>query len=95
MEAMAGHMEKLTGHRPETCPWRAMYDPLVADIHGIVALKDYGDAALGDDPPALHLDALRVYLRARGATEAHDLKQEREAREREHKLELQRMKQRQ
>lgn len=88
MSRMADHMETLTGYRPETCPWRSMYDPLVADVQEAVTLKEYGPISLGDDPPALVIDALRVYLRARNATKKHDDDREMERIERERKQQM-------
>lgn len=73
----AGTVEKVTGHRPLTCPWRAMYDPLVAHTMRLAgaAQRDYATAHLGADPPAVLLDALDVFFAARGAGERHIEKQ--------------------
>lgn len=74
VDAMADAIEKLTGYRPPTCPWRAMYDPLVPEVIRVAALADkgLGMAALDDDPPAILIDALSIYLAAKAATRSHD-----------------------
>ena len=62
-------IEHVTGRRPETCPWRAFQDELVDDAlyHVVAAEKGYVMAKLGDDPPAVLLDALDVFFISRGA----------------------------
>ncbi len=68
-----GHIEEVTGRRPPTCPWRAFYDPLVRRVIDIMLLSTVGGsmAELGDDPPAILLDALKVYVSSRQATERY------------------------
>lgn len=80
---MSGHIEQLTGHRPDSCPWRAFYDPFVAKVVHVAVLaeKGLGASELGDDPPAIILDALPLYFRAYNATKAHDMDLERKQRE--------------
>lgn len=74
IDLMAGAIEKLTGYRPPTCPWQAMYDPLVRPVIDAARLagKNLGAWALDEDPPGILVDALGVYLRAREATKNHD-----------------------
>ena len=76
------HMEEVTGYRPPTCPWRVFYDPLVVQAVRIASLaqEHLGDAYLGPDPPAVLLEAVYYYTRARNATRAHDMEQERKQR---------------
>lgn len=73
VDSMADVIERLTGHRPPTCPWRAMQDPLVGPV--IRAAKK-GERGLGkwlpDDPPAILADAVDVYLDARDAVRNRD-----------------------
>lgn len=77
MNAVLGlksEIREITGHAPETCPWRVFYDPIVARVVGIATLAEegLGAPALGDDPPAILLDGLRVYFTSRNATRAYD-----------------------
>lgn len=81
VDLMADGIEQLTGYRPPTCPWRAMYDPLVAPV---IRAARFGDRGLGhlatdEDPPAVLIDALGVYLSAREATRNHDDAEEHKA----------------
>jgi len=79
---MAGAMEEMTGHRPESCPWRSFYSPLVSECISIASLaeKSIGAAALGDDPPATLLDGVQLYMRARDVTLADEQRREHEKR---------------
>jgi hypothetical protein len=87
MRAMQAHIEFLTGSKPPTCPWRVFYDPLVDKVvEAANAAKNNAiGVVLGDDPPAIILDGLRVYNTARSATEAHDFDEEKKRREAERK----------
>ena len=82
VDIMANTIEKLTGYRPPTCPWRAMYDPLVGPVIDISRLgrEGLGMHAMDDDTPAIVQDALSIYVRARNATKAHDDAEEHKAR---------------
>lgn len=82
---MAGEIEKLTGHRPPACPWRAFYAPIAAQTVqlAILAEKGLAMAELGDDPPAIWLDAIKVYLSSYAAVRNHDMEAERKKRESE------------
>lgn len=80
---MKGHIEALTGYRPDTCPWRVFYDPLVAEVIRVASLaeKGLGLAALGSSPLGIVIEALPVYFRSYNATRSHDLDLERKQRE--------------
>lgn len=82
---MAGEIEKLTGYRPPACPWRAFYSPIVTQTVqlAIMAEKGLGMAELDDDPPAIWLDAIKVYLSSYAAVRNHDAEVERKKREAE------------
>jgi len=82
---MAGEIEKLTGYRPPTCPWRVFYDPIVkktVDI-AIAAEKGLGMAEIEADTPAIWLDAIKIYLAAKASVRNHDDEVERKKREQE------------
>lgn len=76
---MSEGIAQLTGHDCQACPWFALFDPLVDEVQQIVTLarEGLGASAMGSDPPAILIDAVRVYLRAYNATTAHDAEQER------------------
>lgn len=79
---MAGHMEKLTGHRPPTCPWRAFSHPLVREVLKIAGLAEkLGAGAIEDDTPAVVIDALHVYWSAVAAVRNHDAEERRKREE--------------
>lgn len=83
-QRIAGAIEDITGIRPQTCPWRAMYHPLVGEVVRIATLADkgLGPSALAADPPAILLDALSTYIRAREVTRSDEMKRETEERKR-------------
>lgn len=78
-------IERVAGHRPPTCPWRAFYDPLVREVVALAPFATEGNlgAAWGDDPPQLLIDAYATYAAARNRTLAEDekLRAEQEKRE--------------
>lgn len=76
-------IERVTGRRPPTCPWRAMYDPLVQEVLAVMPFDENGNlaAALGPNPPALLVDAIADYKLAVGATRAEEMKKRAKARE--------------
>lgn len=76
-------IEKIVGAEPPTCPWRAFYDPLVSEVVRVANFAEAGlaMAELGDDPYAVLLDGLHVYMRARNAGRAHFSEIERKKRE--------------
>lgn len=82
---MSRHIENLTGDRPPSCPWRVMNDDLVRVCNKLMILAPDNLAAseLGDDPPAVWLDAYAIFRTAYRATKAHDDKQEHERRMKE------------
>ncbi len=76
--AMAGEIEKLTGTRPISCPWRAFWDPLVREVLHVANLAEkVGSAAIEPGSPAILFDALEVYHSARAAVRNHDDEQRR------------------
>lgn len=84
VRAWLGAIESLVGVRPQTCPWRALYHPLVLEVRDVVALAAHGVgmARLGEDPPAILVDAISAYERARSAALAHNLERRRAEEER-------------
>lgn len=66
-------IERLTGHRPPTCPWRAFFDPLVAAAIKLSNASDggYVTAKLGLDPPEVLLEALESFRVSRAAGQRH------------------------
>lgn len=79
IRAMGGEVEKLTGDRPPTCPWRAFYDPLVSEASNLArtAALGLGAAYAGEDPPAILLDAVLRYTGARDTVKCHDIEERR------------------
>lgn len=72
----------MLGVKPPTCPWRVFYDPLVIEVRALVEAIDngIGPVAFGDDPPAILLDGVNAYMRARNMTQSYDFEQEEKAR---------------
>lgn len=77
-------IEKITGHRPPTCPWRAYYEPIVREVMDVAWSVDDGNlaATLGPDPDAVLRDAIGVYRRALSLTKAEEERLAREDAER-------------
>lgn len=69
-------IERVTGYAPPTCPWRAMYDPLVMEVMSVMALDENGNlgVALGADPPAILVEGIAAYKHALAATRAEEAK---------------------
>jgi hypothetical protein len=69
-------IEKTTGHRPTTCPWRAFYEPIVKEVLPLSSFERNGNlaAAWGDDPPSILIEAFAVYDAAKERTRAEDEK---------------------
>jgi hypothetical protein len=67
-------MERITGHKPPTCPWRAMYAPIVREVMEVLDLDESGNlaVAIGSDPPGILVDAIGVYKRAAEAVRNED-----------------------
>lgn len=85
MKTMRRVIGEYTGQEPPTCPWRAMYEPIVDAAIRIATLADQGlgAAAVDEDTPAVWVDAVRVYLAAREGTRARDAKDRHERRMKE------------
>lgn len=84
IRAVLTTVERIAGHRPPTCPWRAMSDPLVRDVLAVSWSVEDGNlgATLGPDPDAQLIQALGVYTRAKRATVNEDERLEAEERKR-------------
>ena len=56
-------VEKLTGTRAETCPWWSFHEPIVIDTLDAYPFFESGQLSfkLGDDPPAVMVEAIGVY----------------------------------
>jgi hypothetical protein len=81
-QAHLGAIESLIGIRPQTCPWRALYHPLVIEVVDLCMLGgERGLAATraGADPPAILLDAVVVYETARSKALSHNLEQRKDS----------------
>lgn len=65
-------IQRVTGHRPPTCPWRSLYHPLVQEVLSVMPLDENGNLALalGADPPGIVVDAIAAYKLALNATRA-------------------------
>lgn len=79
-------VERVTGLRPPTCPWRAFYEPVVREVLAVSWAT--GDAhalgpVVGPDPDHKLMVALGVYTRAKVATTADEQRIRDEERERE------------
>jgi hypothetical protein len=70
------------GHRPPTCPWRAYYDPLVREVMSLAWAIEGGNlpAVIGDDTPAILVEAIGVYRMAVMSTSAEERRLREEAR---------------
>lgn len=68
-------IERVTGYQPPTCPWRAMYDPLVRELmEQVIPAVDAGIGAvvLGDNAPAKVVEGVTQFRRALEATRHDD-----------------------
>lgn len=81
---MGDAIEKSTGCRPDSCPWRAYYSPLVSEAIKVAALANagHGSGAFGEDPPAILYDATAMYTRVRDSVVNRDSESDRKERER-------------
>lgn len=77
-------VERVTGVRPEGCPWRAFYDDEAVAVLRAFAWFDKGQARewWGDDPPAWLVEATDRYRAALEAVRSDVLEQDRRDRER-------------
>ncbi len=80
-------IEKVTGHAPATCPWRAFYEPIVREVVAVAwAVPDGNlEAAIGTDAPYVLVQAIGVYQRAKEATIADETRLRDEERKSEHR----------
>ena len=79
-------VERVTGLRPPTCPWRAFYEPVVREVLAVSWACGEANAlgaVLGPDPDHKLTAALGVYQRAKVATTADEQRIRDEERERE------------
>ena len=85
IDAVREHVKEMTGHAPVTCPWRAMYDPLVRDVMQLARAHHHDLAALklGDDAPGIWVEGLIEFLSARESVKAQDLEAENKRKKRE------------
>jgi hypothetical protein len=69
-------IKRLTGSAPESCPWRAMYSPLVIEVIDAMEHEEHGNLATanGADPPAVLMDAIGAYKRAMSVVRMEDQK---------------------
>jgi hypothetical protein len=69
-------IRRVTGDAPSTCPWRAMYHPLVRDVMDALPMKRDGNlaVAIGADPAARLVKAIVHFEHARDATRNEDEK---------------------
>jgi hypothetical protein len=69
-------MQKITGHHPNTCPWRVMYSPLVREVLAAMEHEESGNlaVALGAEPPAKLIEAMAEYKRSLRAVRNDDAK---------------------
>lgn len=78
-------IERVTGHAQITCPWRAMYQPIVMEVLAAMPFDENGNLALaiGNDPPRQLVDAISTYKIAAMATRNEESKLRAEKRKRE------------
>lgn len=67
-------IERVTGFRPAECPWRAFEDPIVSEVLDAYRWFESGQLAiqLGNDPPAILVEAIGVYHGALNRVWSHD-----------------------
>lgn len=75
-------IQKVTGFRPVSCPWRAYSDPLVMEVLSVLWADEHGNlaAAIGPNAPAILVDAIGAMKMAMSLTEAEDRRIREEAR---------------
>ena len=73
-------IERVTGKRPDGCPWKAYEDPFVAAV--LDAYPHWKERQLhlvwGHDPPLALMRGLRAYESALNAIRAHDMRERNE-----------------
>lgn len=78
--------EKAVGSSTQGCPWQAFRDPFVgAVLRAYRHWKEHQLALLYRDPPHALMVGIEVYDSALNAVQAHDIREDREQRERERK----------
>lgn len=84
MAGVAELVERVTGVRPDGCPWRGFYDASAVAVLRAFAWMDRGQARewWGDDPPAWLVEATDRYRAALEAVRDDVLEQDRRERER-------------
>lgn len=76
--------EKAVGSSTQGCPWQAYRDPFVgAVLRAYRHWKEHQLSLLYPCPPHALIVGIEVYDAALNAVQAHDIREEREARERE------------
>lgn len=76
--------EKAVGSSTQGCPWKAYRDPFVGAV--LRAYRHWKEHQLGllyPDPPAALIAGIEAYDAALNAVQAHDIREEREVREKE------------
>ena len=90
-EQVASANERVTGDRPDGCPWRAYEDPFVGEV--LRAYRHWKERQLhlvwGADPPVALMRGIEVYDAALNAIRANDIREEREKNKRERESEMQ------
>lgn len=87
IEGFKNVIEDYTGSRPLSCPWFAFQNLFVQDVVHVRPLLESGQAhlMLGDDPPALLVDAIAEYEATLNAVQAKLWRKERARAEAERK----------
>lgn len=69
-------IERVTGHRPPTCPWRAFSLPIVREVLAVEWSSDKGNltATIGTDGPAQLVAAIGLFERSVASTLADERK---------------------
>ncbi len=75
----------MTGHRPPTCPWRSLYDPLVRDVMSLARAQQHEltTIKLNEHSPGIWVEGLIEFLSARESVRTQDMEAERERRKRQ------------
>lgn len=84
LRAVLRTVDHITGHRPPTCPWRAMSEPIVREVLAVSWSVEAGNlgAVLGPDPDHRLTQAIGVYRRAVEGTRNEDSRLDHEERTR-------------
>jgi hypothetical protein len=79
------NIERWTGDRPETCPWRAFYDPFVGFILRAYQFFESGqlEQFWGGDPPPQYTDGVVHYHRALKRVQGYQQEADRKKRDAE------------